>query len=129
MSDNLPPATAPPVEDIILNTVTNVSGGVNITTQGGIVTFRGPIVGRGYYSGVFMGSKAYVTVPPEYLDKISEFIHQQPDGSHTIDTDSLKKLDELGIPWKIEDGGFIVDLLAELGAKELARRKKDAEIS
>ena len=127
MSDNLPPAPTPPPEVGAPNTVTNVCGGVNITTQGGNVCISGPVVGRGHYSGVSMVNKVYVTVPSGYHDKIKEFIHQQPDGTFTIDTDSLKKLDELGIPWKIEDMGLIVQLLAELGASELARRKKDAE--
>ncbi len=84
-------------------------------------------LGSGHHTGVSMTNRAYVTVPPEYHAKIREFIHHHPDGTCTIDTDSLKKLDELGIPWKIEDQGLIVRLLAELGASELARRTRDAE--
>lgn len=74
-----------------------------------------------------MTNRIRITVPAEYHDKIQNFICEQPDGSRTIDIDSLQKLDELGIPWKIEDGGLIVQLLAELGASELARRERCAE--
>ena len=74
-----------------------------------------------------MTNKVRVTVPSQYHDKIREFIRKQPDGTCTIDIDSLKKVDELGIPWKLEDAGFIMQLLAELGASELARRKRFAE--
>ncbi len=74
-----------------------------------------------------MTNRIRVTVPAEYHNQIREFTCKRPDGTWTIDIDLLKRLDEANIPWKIEGLEHIIQLLAELGASELARRDSYAK--
>ena len=59
MADNLPPAPTPPAESGTPNTVTNISGGVNLDAQHD-VNIGGDVVGRDKTTSVNTGGRAHV---------------------------------------------------------------------